>query len=303
MKGRLLLAAAAAASLGNGYNSPPQPRTGPPPPPPKAAIDQRLGEKVPLHLPFKDESARSIALGDCVAGKPTILVLAYYRCQMLCTEVLNGLLTAARGLPGRAGDSFNIVVVSFDPREKPPLAALKKASYLSEYGRPGAERGWHFLTGDPLAIAALADAVGFRYQYDPTSEQYAHGSGLVVLAPDGAISRYLLGVRFEPRDLRLALAEASQGRIGSPADHALLLCFRYDPATGRYTLSALRIMRLVSAGGVLGIGGLLGVLFWRGRRKMSQEPAPVAGLPSSETVPMNNDAQPSAPLTVAANRN
>jgi protein SCO1 len=276
VKGRLLLLAAAAASLGNGYSSPPQPRTGPPAPPPKASIDQRLGEKLPLHLPFKDESGDSIALGDCVAGKPTILVLAYYRCQMLCTEVLNGLLTAIRNLPDSAGDTFNIVVVSFDPREKPPLAALKKASYLGEYGRPGAERGWRFLTGDPLAISALTDAVGFRYQYDPATEQYAHGSGLIVLAPDGTISRYLLGVRFEPRDLRLALAEASQGKIGSPADHALLLCFRYDPTTGRYTLSALRIMRLVSAAGVLGIGGLLGMLFWRGRTKASPQPAPSA---------------------------
>jgi protein SCO1/2 len=253
-------------SLG-GYNSPPQPRTGPPPPPPDVGIDQRLGAQVPLDLPFKDESGHRVTLGDCTAGKPTVLVLAYFRCPMLCTEVLNGLLRALRANPSDVGSSFNVVVVSFDPREKPPLAALKKASYLEGYGRSGADAGWHFLTGDPLAIATLADAVGFRYQYDPDTEQYAHGSGLMVLAPDGTVTRYLLGVRFEPRDLRLALAEASEGKVGSPADHVLLLCYRYDPATGTYTFAVLRVVKWLSGAAVLGIAGLVGVLAWRGRRR------------------------------------
>lgn len=266
MRARALMIAAAVACLGGGYGSPPQPRTGPPPPPPAAGIDQRLGAKVPLDLPFKDEAGGRVTLGDCTAGKPTVLVLAYYRCPMLCTQVLNGLVRALRALPDSAGGPFNVVVVSFDPREKPPLAALKKASYVGEYGRPGAEAGWHFLTGDPLAIASLADAVGFRYQYDPATEQYAHGSGLVVLAPDGTVARYLFGVRFEPRDLRLALAEASEGKVGTPADQVLLLCFRYDPETGAYTFTVLRLVRLLCGVAVLGLAGLVGVLAWRGTR-------------------------------------
>jgi len=262
----------ALASLGAGYNSPPQPHTGPPPPPPKVGIDQRLGAAVPLHLPFKDERGNRVTLGDCTAGKPTILVLAYYRCPMLCTQVLNGLLTALRAMPDSAGSTFNVVVVSFDPREKPPLAALKKATYLDEYGRPGAETGWHFLTGDPLAIASLTDAVGFRSEYDPNTEQYAHASGLMILAPNGTISRYLPGVRFEARDLRLALAEASAGKVGTPSDQVLLLCYRYDPATGTYTFTILRLVKWISGLFVLALAGLVGVLVWRGRRRSMSLP-------------------------------
>ncbi|HEY1191226.1 MAG TPA: SCO family protein [Gemmata sp.] len=273
MKARLLLFGLALAALGGGYSSPPQPHTGSPPPPPRVGTDQRLGGAVPLHLPFKDAHGGRVTLGACVAGRPTVLVLAYYRCPMLCTQVLNGLLAALRALPDSVGDTFNVVVVSFDPREKPPLAALKKAAYVGEYGRPGAERGWHFLTGDPLAIAALADAVGFRYEYDAGTEQYAHGSGLVVLGPDGTISRYLFGVRFEPRDLRLALAEASAGKVGSPADQALLLCYRYDPATGTYTFAVLRFVKWFSAAALVGIVGLVGTLAWRGRGR-GPRPAP-----------------------------
>jgi protein SCO1/2 len=267
MKAHLLVFAAAIACIGSGYNSPPQPNTGPAPPPPEAGIDQRLGAKVPLHLPFHDSNGSRITLGDCTAGKPTILVLAYYRCPMLCTRVLNGLVEALRAIPGTAGDSFNVVVVSFDPREKPPLAAMKKEAYLEEYARPGAEAGWRFLTGDPLAIAALADAVGFRYQYDAATEQYAHASGIMVLAPDGTISRYLMGVRFEPRDVRLALAEASDGKVGSPADQVLLLCFHYDPITGQYTFAVLRIIKWLSGAFVLALAVLIVVLTRRHRSR------------------------------------
>jgi protein SCO1/2 len=234
-------------------------------------IDQRLGATVPLDLPFKDEGGSRVRLGDCTGGKPTVLVLAYFRCPMLCTQVLNDLLRALRATPADVGGTFNVVVVSIDPREKPPLAALKKASYLEQYGRPGAENGWHFLTGDPLAIASLADAVGFKYKYDPETEQNAHGSGIMVLAPDGTISRYLLGVGYEPRDLRLALAEASAGKVGSPADQVLLLCYRYDPETGAYTFTVLRRVKGLGGAAVLGMAGLVGVLAWRGRR---HPPAP-----------------------------
>jgi protein SCO1/2 len=267
----LLVAAAAVACLGSGYNSPPEPRTGPPPPPPQVGIDQHLGAVVPLHLPFKDEHGHRVTLGEVTAGKPTILVMAYYRCPMLCTEVLNGLLRVLRATPDTAGDAFSVVIVSFDPREKPPLAAVKKATYLQEYGRPGAENGWHFLTGDPLAIATLADTVGFRYEYDPKTEQYAHGSGLVVLAPDGTVCRYLFGVKFDPRDLRLSLSEASDGKVGSPADQVLLLCYQYNPATGTYTFQIMKAVRLLSGVVLAGLAAMLVVLFRRGRRSEKAE--------------------------------
>lgn len=271
------MAAVALLCVGSGYNRPPRPQDGPPPPPPSGVgIDQRLGERVPLDLPFKDEAGHQLTLGDCTAGKPTVLVLAYYRCPMLCTQVLNGLLKAMRAMPESAGGEFSVVVVSIDPREKPPLAAVKKASHVQEYGRPGADAGWHFLTGDPLAIATLADAVGFRYQYDRESEQYAHASGLVVLAPDGTVSRYLLGVRFEPRDLRFALTEASGGKVGTPAEQVLLLCYRYDPSTGRYTFAILRVVKWASGAAVAGIAGLVGLLIWKGRKR-SPLPPPAEG--------------------------
>lgn len=287
---RPLAILAALASVGAGYNSPPQPRTGPPPPPPPAGIDQLLGAKVPLDLPFTDEAGRKVKLGDCTAGKPTILVLAYYRCAMLCTEVLNELTAALRAMPTDVGDGFNVVVLSFDPREKYPLAAMKKESYLKTYGRPNAEAGWRFLTGDPLAIAALTDAVGFRYQYDPDTEQYAHASGLMVLAPDGTISRYLLGVRFEPRDLRLALAEASAGKVGSPADQLLLLCFHYDPATGTYTFAILRAVKWVSGLVVLGIVAMIVLLVQRGKRVRNDTPE-VGGIDRARTSVRSRNAR------------
>jgi protein SCO1/2 len=266
MRARGIVIVAAVAAMGGAYSGPPV-RSERPPDPPKVGIDQHLGVRVPLDLPFKNETGGRVRLGDCTAGKPTILVLAYFRCPMLCTQVLNGLLDALRAMPETAGDRFNVVVVSFDPREKPPLAAVKKAAYLEEYSRPGAERGWHFLTGDPLAINTLADTVGFRKEYDSNKDQYAHGSGIMILADDGTITRYLYGVRFEPRDVKLALTEASDGMVGSPADQVLLLCYQYDPATGKYTPAIMRFVRLGSALTVLALGGLVGVLWWRGHRR------------------------------------
>jgi protein SCO1/2 len=276
MSGRWVLVLVAAAGMGSGYSSPPQPHTGNVPPPPQVGIEQRLGAKVPLDLPFKDEEGNRTTIGACMAGKPTILVLSYYRCPMLCTEVLNGLLAGVRAIPDSAGDSYQIVVVSFDPREKPPLAALKKATYVAEYGRPNGESGWHFLTGDPLAIATLTDTVGFGSKYDRETEQYAHGSGIMILATDGTVSRYLLGVRFEPRDLRLALAEASQGRVGAPADQVLLLCFRYDPTVGKYTFTILKLIRVFSGISLIVLGLFLAALWWRCRNRQAIPPGPVA---------------------------
>jgi protein SCO1/2 len=216
-------------------------------------IDQRLGEQVPLDLAFRDETGRTVRLRDLAGGKPILLVLAYYECPMLCTEVLNGLVRALRPLAFTPGREFTALTVSFNPAETPELAAAKKTTYLEEYGREGAGRGWHFLVGDEVSIEALTGAVGFRYAWDAHTGQYVHGTGLVVLTPEGRIARYYFGIDYAPRDLRLGLVEASAGRIGSPVDQLLLACFHYDPATGRYSLAALRLVRL---GGILTIVAL-----------------------------------------------
>ena len=196
-------------------------------------IDQRLGEVLPLDLPFRDETGRTVRLGDYFGARPVILTLAYYECPMLCTQVLNGVVRSLRALPFTVGKEFEIVTVSFNPDEKPALASAKKAEYIASYGRPEAAAGWHFLTGDQPSISAIARAAGFRYRRDEESGQYIHASGIMVLTPDGVLARYFYGIDYAPRDLRLGLVEASAGRIGTPADRALLFCFHYDPATGK----------------------------------------------------------------------
>jgi len=224
---------------------------------PDVGIDQHLGAQVPMEVTFRDEAGRPITLRECLGGKPTILVLAYYRCPMLCTEVLNGLTDALRALPYNVGDRFNVVTVSFDPQELPVLAAAKKSSYLAAYNRPGAEAGWHFLTGEKSAITALTQAVGFRYKYDPKIDQFAHASGIIVLTPDGKVSRYFYGIIYPPADLRLGLVESSDGRIGTLADQVVLLCYHYDPATGKYSPAILGLMRIAGVVTLVGIGLLM----------------------------------------------
>ena len=228
-------------------------------------FDQRLNEQVPLDLEFRDESGRTVRLADYFDGKPVILVLAYYRCPMLCTQVLNGLVRAMLDIPLSAGRDFNVLTVSFDAREQPELAAAKKHTYLQRYGRPGAEQGWHFLTGDEGPIQRLTEAVGFRYTYDPRHDVFAHASGILVLTPAGKISRYFLDIKYSPRDLRLGLVETSEGRVGSVWDKALLYCFHYDPREGKYGPA---VMNFVRAGGVLtllALAAFAGVL-WRRER-------------------------------------
>jgi protein SCO1/2 len=215
--------------------------------------DQRLGEPVPLDLVFRDEAGRAVALRSLFRGRPVVLSLVYYECPMLCTLTLNGLQSALSVLSFDVGREFDVVTVSFEPKETPALAAAKKKAYLARYRRPGANEGWHFLTGGPEAIAALTGAVGFRYAWDAETRQYAHPAGLVVLTPEGRIARYMYGMEYAPRDLRLALVEASQRRIGNPVDAVLLYCYQYDPMRGRYAAS---IMRLVRLGGVLTVLGL-----------------------------------------------
>ena len=245
-----------------------EPRSGLPPVLRNVGIEQRLGSSLPLDLSFRDETGRLVRLGDFFREKPVVLVFAYYNCPMLCTQVLNGLLQAARVVSLDIGRDFEVVVISFDPREGPKDAAAKKAAYVPRYGRPGAEAGWHFLTGGKEAIARATEAVGFRYAWDDGTDQFAHGSAIFVAAPDGRLSRYLFGIEYAPRDLRLALVEASAGRIGIPVlDHVLLFCYRYDPATGKYGAVVMNMVRLGGVAAVLILSTFLTIMWRRDHRR------------------------------------
>lgn len=233
-------------------------------------IDQKLGDQIPLDLVFRDSTGRNVTLGDYFGKKPVILILVYYNCPMLCTLALNGLLHSMRAMSFTAGDQFNVVTVSFDPREGPQLAAAKKRTYLGLYQRPAADDGWHFLTGGEDSIQQLTKAVGFRYAYDATSGQFAHATGLMVLTPRGKLSRYFYGIEYSPSDLRLSLVEASGGRIGSPVDELLLFCCAYNPATGKYGLIISRVIMLSGLATVLGLGIVVLVLF-RGERRSKKK--------------------------------
>lgn len=209
----------------------------------KVGINQKMGAEIPLDLPFTDESGRPVTLRQYF-GKPVILALVYYQCPSLCNMVLNGVLRSVKDLEMTAGNEYEIVAVSFDPRETPEMAAAKKQTYLKGYGRPGAEQGWHFLTGQEGASKTLADAVGFHYVYDAMTNQYAHSSAIMLLTPLGRVARYFYGIDYPARDLRLGLVEASNGGIGSPTDAILLYCYHYDPSTGKYALVIMNVLRL-----------------------------------------------------------
>jgi protein SCO1/2 len=228
-------------------------------------VDQKLNEQVPLHLVFRDEHGQPIHLRDYFGRRPVILTLNYYDCPMLCPLELNDLLRAARAMPLAVGTDYDIVTVSIDPEDTPASAAEKKQFYAERYGRPGGFQGWHFLTGNPESIASLAEAVGFRYRRDPRSRQYAHAAGLVVLTADGRLARYFFGLEYSARDLRLALVDASQGRIGSLADQLLLFCFHYDPEAGRYNFAVLQAIRAAGVVTVIALGALMTVMLRRER--------------------------------------
>jgi protein SCO1/2 len=234
-------------------------------------LDQRLGNTVPLDLSLLDERGRKVTLGDYVHDRPVILSLVYFRCPMLCTQVLNGLLKSSQSLSFELGSDYDIISVSIDPRETPSMAAAKKQTYVAQYRRPGAEEGWHFLTADQHQIERLAAAVGYRYQYDERSDQYAHPSGIVVLTPDGRASRYLYGIDYPPRDLRLALIESSAQRIGDPVDQILLLCFHYDPATGKYGLVISRVLQMAGTATAVALGVFLWSMYRLERRRSAAE--------------------------------
>jgi len=240
----------------------------------EVGIDQRLDETLPLDLQFRDERGATVRLGDYFReGRPVVVSLVYYDCPMLCTLILNGMVKSFRALNFDIGKHYEVVSVSIDPRETPSLATKKKKLYINKYARAGvdAAAGWHFLTGDEKSIKRLAEAVGFRYTYDQKSGQYAHASGIMVATPRGKLARYFYGIEYSSRDLRFAMMEASENRIGSPVDQVLLYCFHYDPATGRYSLAVLNTLRVAGTATVLLLGFFVLISLRREKRKRVQE--------------------------------
>lgn len=224
-------------------------------------IDQRLNNQVPLDLVFRDETGKTVRLGDYFGEKPVIVSLIYFNCPQLCPMVENGLLESLREVRFDVGNQYNVLTVSFDPRDSSNQAFAKRATYLSMYNRKGAAAGWHFLTGDEASIAALTSALGFRYHYDPQIEQFSHATAIVVLTPQGKVSQYFYGIRYPAGAVRLALVEASHGKIGNPVDAVLLYCSHYDPATGKYSLIISRALFIAGLVTIILLGGLLLVLF------------------------------------------
>jgi protein SCO1/2 len=247
----------------------------------KAGIDQKLNAQVPLDIPFKDSTGAPVTFGQYFhPGKPVVLAMVYYSCSMLCPMTMDGITKSLKELSTTAGKDYNVVFVSINPAETPEIAAAKKLEYTTEYNRPGSQDGWHFLTGDEANIHKLADAVGFRYFYDTRTQQFGHASAIMLLTPDGHMSRYFYGLEYAPEDLRLGLVEASQGHIGSLADAILLLCCKYDPTTGKY---GVMVTRMLSIGGVLtilAVGSMIGFFVIRDKNR-----TPVTG---EATAPPNN---------------
>lgn len=218
-------------------------------------IQQKIGAQLPLDLQFKDESGREVKLGQYFGTRPVVLSLVYYECPMLCGEVLNGMSSSFGILKFDIGKDFDVVTVSFDPREGPELAAAKKSRFVERYNRAGANAGWHFLTGSPESINALAEAIGFRYQWDERTQQFAHAAAIMVATPEGRLAQYLYGVEYPPKDLRFALVEASQNKLGSLVDQVLLYCYHYDPRTGKYGAVITRVMQIAGLVTILILGG------------------------------------------------
>jgi protein SCO1/2 len=237
-------------------------------------FDQKLQQPVAPDLKFRDETGKSVKLGDFMGKRPVILVLGYYGCPMLCTLVLNGLVESLQDIRLNPGKDFEVINVSINPQETPTLAAAKKKTYLKLYRRVGAEQGWHFLTGDEPAIRQLADQVGFRYAYDARAKQYAHPSGLVILTPQGKVSRYFSGVSYSNKEMSGALIEASANKIGSPIQQFFLLCFHYNPITGKYGALIMTTVRV--AGGLTVV--LLGASIVRLSRREPTRQNPQAGV-------------------------
>jgi len=231
-------------------------------------LDQRLGETVPHDVHFRDEKGHTVALGDFLGDRPVVLVPVFYRCKMLCTQILSALVRNTAGQTLNPGKDFNVVAFSIDPRETPELALENKLRYLKELPRPAARHGWHFLVGSQDSIQRLTDAIGYRYSYDKKLDQFAHPAAIVVLTPDGVVSRYLVGLDYKPKDLHLSLVEASNGSVGSFVDHVLLRCYCYNPETGRYGFAIMSALRL---GGALTVAALAGGIYLMMRRRRARE--------------------------------
>jgi protein SCO1/2 len=230
----------------------------------KVGFEQRLNQKIPLDLTFLDETGQPVQLKQYFGSKPVILSLVYFRCPMLCSQVLNGMAGAFNGITRfNVGRDFNVVTVSFDPRDTPETATESKQTYLERYRRPGAAEGWHFLTGKKEQIDALANAVGFHFAWDQKIQQFAHASGIMLLTPDGRLAQYYYGIEYAPRDIQLGLIQSSQGKIGNVVDKVILYCYEYDPSRGRYGAVVFRILRLSALATVLVLGGFMIVMFRR----------------------------------------
>jgi protein SCO1/2 len=232
-------------------------------------FEQRLDAQIPLDAHFVDNKGERVVLGDYFREKPVVLGLIYYKCPSLCNQVLNGLLAALKMLNFTTGNEFELVMVGIDEREKPATADAKLLSYLNQYDRDGAEKGWHFLTGDPEQIKRVAKAVGYSYKFDVRRDQYAHPAGVVVVTPEGKTAKYFLGVEYSPRDLKLALMDASEERVGSIVDQAVAYCFLWDADSGRYSLA---VMRIIQGGGILTVICLAGLLVYLVRHSPAQKP-------------------------------
>ncbi|MEO6589313.1 MAG: SCO family protein [Pyrinomonadaceae bacterium] len=235
----------------------------------EVGIEQKLGNQLPLDAEFKNEDGQTVKLGEYFKKqKPVILALVYYECPMLCSEVLNGLTGSLKGISFDAGNEFDVVAISFDAREndKPDLAKNKKESYLKRYGRENTAAGFHFLTGTQSEIDKVTNAAGFKYEWDEKSEQFAHAGGIMIITPDGKMSKYFYGIDYSPKDLKFGIMESADGRIGNPAEQLYLYCYHYDPETGSYGLAILKVMRIAAVITLLGIGGML-FFFWRYKKK------------------------------------
>jgi protein SCO1/2 len=231
-------------------------------------IQQKLNEKIPIDIEFKDEKGKTVKIGDYLGKRPIILALVYYECPMLCSEVLNGLTGSIKGLNFNVGKEFDVLAISFDAREydKTDLANNKKESYIKRYAREDSENGWHFLTGTQDSIDKITQAVGFGYQWDEQTQQFAHAGAIMVITPEGKLSKYLYGIDYAPKDIKFAIMESAENRIGNPVDQMMLYCYHYNPATGKYGLQVMNVMRIGGVLTILGIGLLLFV-FWRRNQK------------------------------------
>ncbi len=239
----------------------------------KIGIEQKLGGQLPLEAEFKDEAGRTVKLGDFFnKGRPVIIAFVYYECPMLCNEVLNGLTGTLKGISFDAGKDFDVVAISFDVREngKPDLARNKKESYMGRYGRPGTERGWHFLTGSEASIKAATDAAGFGFKWDEKSDQFAHAGGIMIATPDGRLSRYFYGIDYAPKDVKFGIMESADNKVGNAAEQLLLYCYHYDPATGTYGFAVLSAMRIGAVLTLLGMGAM-GLVFWRRNKRVASQ--------------------------------